>query len=858
MLSTTLPNGLRVMVQENHSAKVAAIQVWVRVGSADETAPEAGLAHVHEHMLFKGTDRRKVGEIASEIEGAGGDINAWTSYDQTVYHVTMASRDFDVGLDILADAVQHSSFDPDELGKELEVVLEELRRGNDTPGRVVSENLFKTAFRAHPYSRPIIGYVDTVKSFTRDAILSFYRRWYRPENMCLVVVGDVNEKDVLAKAEKLFPPGKKGELPSRATRVLEPAQNELRTIRVVQPIQETHLAIGWHATAFRHEDTAAIDVLSILLGNGDSSRLYRTVRRDLELANDVFAWSYTPEDPGLFSVGANIAGDTVEGAYRAVLKETLRLRHEPPTGAEVEKAKTIILSEAVYSKETVQGMARKIGFYELTAGGPAYEETYYRQVRETTPEAVQRAAQKYLRVEGMTVSLLLPEARKDDLPEEAMGRIAREVSQELEREYTKQPSIAAGDTTRKLRLDNGATLLVVEDHTVPLVSVRALGKGGLLAETEANNGATHLAAELLTAGTKKFSAEHIAERTDATAGSLSGLSGRNSMGLRGDFLKEHWAEGFELFTSCLLEPSFDPKEIERERKAQIEDISARLDNLSAVAFDRLTSLMWNQHPYRLPTLGTKESVERLRREDLVATHQTQLRPDRLTITVVGDVVAEEIATWFNRRVGVEKAAPGTAEFGMPAAEAWSLTSKSTRIARPKEQAHLVLGFPGISMFDERRWSLEVLNSVLGGQGGRLFLELRDKQSLCYSVSAFSVEGLAPGYFAVYMGTAQEKLETAETGIRRELNKLLEADVGDDELSRAKRYLIGAHEVGLQRISARANAMSFSELYGLGWDEHLRYAKRIEGVTKQSLREVARDLIRFDRAIRSVVEVGPGS
>lgn len=855
MHSSTLANGLRVLVQENHSAKVAAIQIWVRVGSADETPPEAGLAHVHEHMLFKGTERRKVGEIASEIEGAGGDINAWTSYDQTVYHVTMASRDFDVGLDILADAVQHSAFDPAELEKELEVVLEELRRGNDTPSRVVSENLFKTAYRAHPYSRPIIGYVDTVKSFTREAILAFYRRWYRPENMCLVVAGDVKEADVLAKAQKLFPPGKKGELPARSTRVKEPLQTELRTIRVVQPIQETHLAMGWHGTEFKHEDTAALDVLSILLGSGDSSRLYRTVRRDLELANDVFAWSYTPEDAGLFSVGANIAGDTVEAAYRAVLKETLRLSHEAPAEAEVEKAKTIILSEAVYSKETVQGMARKIGFYELTAGGPSYEEVYYRQVRETTPERVLAVARKYLRIEGLTVSLLLPTERAADLKEPDVERIAKEVVAELAKEYAPKAISGGADATLKMRLDNGATLVVHEDHSVPLVSVRALGKGGLLAETEADNGVTHLLAELLTTGTSRYTAEQIAERIDATAGGLSGLSGKNSVGLRGDFLKQFWTESFDIFTSCLLEPSFDPRELEREKKAQIEDISARMDNLSAVAFDRLTALMWNQHPYRFPTLGTKESVERIGREQVVAAHQRQLRPDRLTITVVGDVEAKEVAAWFNRRVGVEKAAPGVADFGLPPAEAWSTVPKSTRIAKPKEQAHLVLGFPGLSLYDDRRWPLEVLNSVLGGQGGRLFLELRDKLSLCYSVSAFSVEGLAPGYFAVYMGTAQEKLETAEAGIKKELAKVIDADVTAEELERAKRYLIGAHEVGLQRVSARANAMSYSELYGMGWDDHLRYAARIEAVTEKAVREVAKDLIRFDRVIRSVVEVG---
>lgn len=851
-VSTTLPNGLRVLVQENHAAKVVAIQVWVRVGSADEVGPEAGLAHVHEHMLFKGTERRKVGEIASEVEGAGGDINAWTSFDETVYHVTMASRDFDVGLDILADAVQNSAFDPEELTKELEVVLEELRRGNDTPSRVASENLFATAYQNHPYRRPIIGYVDTVKAFSRDMIVTFYKRWYRPQNMCLVVVGDVKAEDVLARATQLFRFDDGAALPTR-TRGSEQPQSAMRTVRAQQDIQETHLGLAWHGPAFAHPDTAALDVLSILLGSGDSSRLFKAVRRERELVNDVYAYAYTPEDPGLMMVGATIHGDKVEDAYRALLEETWKLRSEAPTQAEIDKAKTIILSEAVYAKETVQGMARKLGFYALTAGDPNFEEVYYARVRATTAADVQRVARQYLTVEGLTVSALMPTAAGDLLSEASMKRIAEEVASSGGAAVAAPVITAAADRTAKVQLANGATLVVREDHSVPLVSVRASAKGGLLAEDARSNGVSHLLGELLTQGTKRFSSEHIAERTDATAANISGVSGRNSLGIRGDFLREFWDEGFDLLTSCLLEPAFDPKELEREKKAQLEDIASRYDHLTTVAFDQLQTAMWKTHPYRWPTIGTVESVSKLGVEDVRRAYEQQLRPDKLSVVVVGDVDVADTVARFERTIGAVKGS-GPA-FQMPAPEPWPTTPQTSRSARPKEQAHYVLGFPGLDLFDERRWALEVLNSILGGQGGRLFLELRDKLSLCYSVSSFSLEGLAPGYFAVYMGTSQDKLETAESGIKKELEKVVAEEASAEELARAKRYLVGAHEIGLQRVSARASSMVFSELYGLGWDDYTRYASRIEAVTAKNVRDVARDLVRFDRAVRSLVEVG---
>jgi zinc protease len=852
MLKTTLKNGLKVIVEENHASRVVAAQVWVDVGSADEVGPDAGLAHVHEHMLFKGTDKRKVGEIAADIEGAGGDINAWTSYDQTVYHVTIASRELDVALDILADAVQHSTFDADELSRELEVVLEELRRGNDTPSRVASEMLFQTAYCKHPYQRPVIGYVDTVSKFTRDQILSFYRRWYQPKNMCLVVVGDVEEKAVLKRAEELFEARLNNADSSRTPRSLEPPQRSLRAIMKTQDIQETHLNMAWHGTPLHHEDTPALDVLSVLLGSGESSRLYRRVKREKELVNDCYAYSYTPHDPGLLVVGAQIHGPKIEEAFRALLIEAQRLRFEEPDPAEIEKARTIILADAVYQKETVQGIARKLGYFELVAGTTDFEEEYYARVKAVTPADVKRAAMKYLVPDALSVSTLMPTAHDGAMSESRVKSIVQETASELERKSATSRIELGSEQVAKVKLQNGATLLVREDNTVPLVSIRTASQGGLLAETERTNGVSHLVGELLVRGTKSFSAEQIIEETDRMAGSLGGLAGRNSLGLRGDFLRESWERGFELFASCTLEPSFETEELEKERKTQIEDIAARQDSLSSVAFDQFAASLYEQHPYRMPVIGTKESVSSLTRDEILTAFRDQMRPDRLTITVVGAVEVAKTIELIERKLGAANAHADAKTLVRSALPKPPEAPRTCRLQRDKEQAHLVLGFLGVTLMDERRFVLEVLASVLGGQAGRLFLELRDKQSLAYSVSAVSIEGLDPGYFAIYMGTSPDKLETAERGIREELKKVLDAEVSAAELDRAKRYLIGSHEIGLQRASARCSTMALNEAYGIGYDEYARYAERIQAVTARRVREVAREIIRLDASVRSIV------
>lgn len=871
MRKTKLKNGLTVVVEESHVSRVACAQVWVRVGSADETEEEAGLAHVHEHMLFKGTERRAVGQIAQDVEAAGGDINAWTSFDQTVYHVTIASREIDVALDILADAVQHSAFDPDELGRELEVVLEELRRNNDNPAREASRLMFETAFTTHPYRRPVIGYVDTVKSFTRERILDFYHRWYQPQNMCLVVAGDVDADAVVRKAEALFESRLNEKDFVHPSRPEEPMPAGLRVKFAHQAIQESHLSLAWPGTSLHDDDTPAIDLLSVILGSGESARLQRRLRRELGLVNDSYAYAYTPQDRGLFVAGAQVHGEKVAEAMEALATEVFRATHTPPSAAELEKAKTIILAESVYQRETVQGLARKLGYFEVVAGGADFEERYYEQIRKTTAEEVQAIAQRYLLPERLTVTALMPEALQATFKESDVaalierGHQAAKASQAVGSAQKpldiSTPSLDDAPSVHfspgmlgvvRHTLQNGATLLISETHDNPLVSVRAASVGGLLAEDESTNGVSHLVGELLCRGTERYSEAEISEAVDAMASGLSGQAGRNSLGLRGEFLAEHFDRGFELFASCLLEPAFAPEELEKERKIALEDIASREDSLSNVAFEKFASMLYGTHPYARPTLGTETSVRNLTREQVVAAFRQQLRPDRLTLSVVGDVDPARIIQMVEARIGSAQPHADARAFSPPTAPDFPTAPQSGVVSKAKEQAHLVVGFPGLSLFDDRRFALEILATALAGQSGRLFLELRDRQSLAYAVTAFGMEGVQPGYFAGYIGTSPDKLEAAESGFRAEFERILADGITEDELRRAKRYVIGAHEIGLQRGSARAATMALNEAYGLGYAHYADFADRIDAVTGPMVVDVARDVIRFDRMVRAVV------
>jgi zinc protease len=296
-----LDNGLTVLLQANHSAPVVALNMWVKVGSIYEQDAEAGISHVYEHMLFKGTTTRGVGEIAQEIEGAGGDINAFTSFDHTVYHITLASRFLSIGLAVMADAIQHSSFDPEELRKEQEVVLEEIKRGEDIPSRKLTEALFAASYQRHPYRRAVIGDEGTVKSLTRAHILSFFHTWYVPNNMTLVVTGDFDPAQILPSIQAAF-----RDFPSQPLPALqipqEPAQRELRAVVLADDIQETLLDVAYHVPGVLHKDSYAIDLLSFIIGGGESSRLYQKVKAEQELVHSIYTYPFLPKDPGLDGV----------------------------------------------------------------------------------------------------------------------------------------------------------------------------------------------------------------------------------------------------------------------------------------------------------------------------------------------------------------------------------------------------------------------------------------------------------------------------------------------------------------------------------------------------------------------------
>ncbi|MCG8592117.1 MAG: insulinase family protein [Proteobacteria bacterium] len=843
-----LPNGLELLLRPSHRAPVAEFQIFAQVGSADERDGEQGLAHFHEHMLFKGTHRRGVGEIAGDVEGAGGRINAYTSFDLTVYHATLPADALAVGVDVLCDAVRHSLFEPVEIEREIEVVLEEIRRSRDAPGHVLGDALFAEVYRVHPYRSPILGPPESVARFDRERVSNFFRRWYAPDNLVVVAAGAFDPHDLADRIRTAFadaePAGAKRARPE------EPRQQGLRTVLLERPFERVRAELCWASAAFRTADATYLDLLAFVLGECDSSRLAQRVKDEAALVDRVDASSYTPLDPGLFSVSLETDGDRIEAALEASLREVERVRRQEVSEDELERARANFLAIEHFERESVSGLARKLGSFQVLAGDWRKEETYFETIRRATPADLARVAQTYLGPEQLTVGALLPEGAGGVLDEDRVcAGVDRAVS-ETRRVFSLPRREGSGRDVQSYALEGGLQLHVLPRRDVPVVALRTAFRGGLLNETAETQGLSSFLASMWLRGTQGHSAAGLARAIESLAIDLEGFSGRNSLGLTLEATSEKLDPALDLLAEVLLRPAFDPDEVERERRETLAAIERRQDQLARQAYLLFGEALFPSHPYRLPLLGTAASVSSFSPESLRSAHRQWIAGRGAVIGVAGDVDPDQIAAALSARLADLPAGAGPG--ALPPEDAPPDAPRQLELQKDRAQAHLVLGWQGLRVDDPDRAALEVIAQLLAGQGGRLFLELRDKQSLAYTVSAVNVEGVAPGFFSVYIASAPDKVEVARSGLLAELERLVNERPPADELASAKRYLVGNFAIDQQRNSARASHIALDALYGLGPEADQDFPAQIEAVEAADVLRVAQRTIRLDAPVEALV------
>lgn len=834
MHQRTLPNGLQVFVKEDHARKVATIQLWVKVGSADEEASERGISHLIEHMAFKGTKRRGVGQIASEVEALGGDTNAYTSWDETVFHVTVPSTAIAQGMDILFDAVLHPTIDKGELEKEKQVVIEEILEGEERPERKASKVLFQTAYVKSPYQFPIIGYKEIVEKTTRDDILAFRKKWYVPENMFLLVVGDVDPSQIEQEAGRLTADLKATGF-FRPPRAAEPAQNEIRSaLTRDRNARETRLNIAFHIPSMLGNDVNALDLVGDLLGARESSRLIQVLKKEKQLVTSISAYSMTPKEPGLMVISATLDAKNLEAATREIMEQLKLLGKEAPGKEDLDRAKVHIESQHLYARETVQGMARSIGSFEADISDASYEEKYLVLNQAVSPEETSQTTRNYLVPPNVTVSVLLPEQDRPDFKIESLVDVMRSF----------MPTAVAGKagTAEKERvvsqtLPNGIKVVLLPDESNPVVSVRIAFLGGKRFETKESEGIMNFIAQMLNKGTGKMDEVAIAQKIENMGGRLAGFSGYDSFGLAASFFSRYLNDGMNLLADLVIDPAFPEEKLERERQLIINRINTEPDRPVQYAVNMLNQTVFPNSPYGFVKEGTVATVSGFTASELKQTYERYAVSSNMVISVVGDFDTQKALDTITGIFGKIPAKKLDAPTLVPEEPLTKVREKIIRI--PRAKAHLALGFRSTTLNDPDRYPLEVLNNILAGQGGRLFLQLRDKESLGYMVTSFFRPGLQPGIFAFYMACDETKVDQAEKGLQKQVALIREKAVQDKELKRSVNNLIGNHLITLQSSWSRAEDTALNTLYGLGYDYDKEYVKKIAAVKADDVLRVAR-------------------
>ncbi len=858
-----LKNGLKVLLLESHKSPVVSVQMWVRTGSADERKGEEGISHFIEHLVFKGTRKFGVGEIAATVEGSGGELNAYTSFDQTVFYVTISKEFVDQGLEVVSEMMGHPLFDEAEINNEREVVIEEIKRGQDSPHRRASQLLFSTAYTKHPYGRPVIGFEKIIRKVSPHLIKKYFADRYSPKNMFLVISGDFSSPEMKKKVEQYFSDFNSTPV-RKVKRPKETIQTKPRVEVEKSDFKETQMYFSWKVPNIKHKDIPALDVLAFILGQGDSSRLVKALRIEKALATSVGASNFTPQDEGLFTVFISMDPKNLAEAISEMKKSLVQFLHDGPTAEEMQKAVNCFASEQVYSIETVDGIARKAGSLEFYMGDPNYFTQYLKEIGNLRSEHILKVARKYLDPKKMNVSALTNIDLKK-MKTEAQNLI-KTYSQEFK--VAKKPAIkqkaknktlkiktgssTALPTMEKIVLPTGMKVLLRHQKDAPTFSLKMAFLGGLRGEPLGKDGMTELLSRTWPTGSKNYSEDEINEQIDKMAAGISAFGGRNTIGLTMEGLSSFQNELSEIFFDTLRNPIWDPDILEREKTVQIQQIKSRNDNPAQVCINQFTKNMFEGHVYGRDGLGTEESVGAVSSQDIKEFFKKMMSGGSAIVCLVGDFDQE---MWLEKIKDFSKSLPSK-PMDITSPRPVEISQDAQFFSQlEKEQTHIVLGYRGLTLKSEERYALHVIQSILAGQGGRLFFELRDKNSLAYSVSPVRMEGIDTGYFGAYIGCSPEKTGKAISMLKAEFEKLCDTKVSRAELERAQRYLIGRHDIDLQRKSSVCAAFVFDEIYGIDYNEVFEVNKKYFAVTEDDIIKLSKKIFRQPSVISIV---GPES
>ncbi len=846
-----LPSGQMLYIKEDHDQPIVTIDTWVSTGSVNETETTNGVSHFLEHLLFKGTNRFKVGEIDRMIESKGANFNAATSDDFTHYYITTATPFFREALDLHANMLLQATIPPEELKRERKVVQEEINRANDNPQRRLLITISELLFKGHGYAYDTLGPKSLIGSVPRQQIMNYYHYWYQPKNFKTVIVGDVDAQEIVQLVQKAFPASNFPPVTQGEHAYTSPINERVSALENVQTqvIEDPNISQAYLAMAFigpnveDKKETYALDTAMMALGTGQSSRLFRRLKEETQLVKGISAGNWTQKYAGLVYVLAELKAENLDQAKQEIFETINQLKQTGITVEELEKSKTQTIKDFVFLNETTDGVARSIG-YNVIIGDLSDYTDYVANIQKVTLASAKQALNQYLTFDRAVMVEVVPK-----------GTFSSVKALRAEKQAMKDQLLVATKNiknaeamTQALRpqimqetLANGMVTLLKPNKSSETVALRIFVRGGKSAETLP--GTSQLLTSLLKKGTTARTTEILNQELESRGMNLEVSTHEDYIEIVANAVQEDLGELFLVLQDVMRQSKFSPEEITKEKEHLDFAIKASRDKPASVAMENLTLALYPYHPYG--NIGKRvESHLKLIDEAVLKTYfETFFVPSNMIVSAVGrfnpkvlksyllSAFPESLNTGSELVNAVLETPPVPALKEDVMIESGKAKQSATWIAQ---------GWLGPQATSKDYAPLKVVNSLLGsGLSSRLFVNLREKQGLAYVVSSSLPSVKDKSRFILYIGTDPKNQAKVIREFKREMDSLKTTLVPEKELQEAKDKLSGGFALAHETNTNQSFYLGFYELMGMGYGFDQCYPKLIQQVTPTDVQRVAK-------------------
>ncbi len=810
----TLKNNLKTLFIDAPGSTSATVQIWFRAGSALENKSNEGIAHFLEHMFFKGTPTRPGAAIAHEVESFGGEVNAFTSFDYTCYYINTPNTHLNQTIEILMDMVSNPEFKEEDIIPEIGVVFEEYRRSQDNSSQYSFHKLQKNSFTSG-YAHPILGNEKTIKGFTRDQLIEFREKFYNLSNALLVVSGDLSKKDDMIKNIERFqmPEGEESKFPAFKMKKKPTMEVHNKDVRMAQ------LTMTIQGPSFANKEAAAEDLSFSCLGHGETSRLYKNLVLENALANSSSCSTMFMSKGGVHFTRVVFPAKNMKKVLARLHKTYKDVTTSGLSDEEINKIKNQYVASKVYEKEALESYAFSLGHGFAQTGNINADDEFISRIKKTGKSAVNTSL-KEIFSRDIHLGLQLPkgESIKDYKKElESFQKNMTKLSDQLSKKNKKSgPGLFSNfdPQVKVVNIKKGISLLYRHNPMNPTFVLHSYLKGGLTEENDNTNGIHQLLSGIINRGYKGMPYEKLRLNLEDKSASLSGFTGKNAYGVTMHGQTEHINELFEHFFGTLLTPSMPAKMLAHEKEMTLRALENQIEDPIRQCFTKVNDLLFHDHPYRRNILGSAKTIKKISRKSIQEMHANNMNKKELLITYCGDLELEEVLERITPYTQKLKARP---EKKLNPKKFKPQTGKHEFIYFDREQTQIFHAIPTAKLGNKENLYIKMLSTHLSGQSSELFVEVRDRQGLCYTAQPIHFTALEAGYFGIYMASGHDKVTPALKAIKKIINDLRENGLTKNEFDRIKTMIEGQSLINVQTNEDYANIYSVPTLQGQGLD-----------------------------------------